>query len=386
VANTEVVDEVLINPDSWEWWTAYFNSMDDTVRELDTIDEELKMAVEEEDYSKAVALRAHQARLESADSVNKILEDMNTALKEERYADAAVLRDAGGAGIRGWWVGSVEGDPFGHVMHVTTDFGRYVGIAYSGINIAELMGWTDDTLTVEFGPSVQASSQPQDNGTPVFELFVRRDADGNFHEQVAALHAPGDSVSQQDIMGQISTLLSSEVGSGGTVSVERGKGEDGVGFVRINITEPSGGTTKDDASSSHAASIDAECSDGDMATNAGAQSEDAGAGVDAEDDEDQDQDESIHTIDDLLALFEPAGGGEGSDGRVVAVVQGGEVPPGIDSVSDIHEWSDASSAREVWMEVNGELKKVELEEAVGKSKQHFYLNKDLLSSLVLFWV
>jgi hypothetical protein len=124
---------------SWEWWTAYFDAMDDAVRELEGVDEEMAAAVAAEDYAAAAALRVAQRRLELLDSVGSVLEGLEAAVAEERYSDAAALRDGGGAGLLGWWVGRGEGeDAQGHLLHVTPDFGRYVAHAYTGANIAEL--------------------------------------------------------------------------------------------------------------------------------------------------------------------------------------------------------------------------------------------------------
>lgn len=48
--------------------------------------------------------------------------------------------------------------------------------------------------------------------------------------QAAALHAPYDAVASAAVMDDLSELLSSEMAGGkATMSVERGRGEDGVG-------------------------------------------------------------------------------------------------------------------------------------------------------------
>lgn len=59
-------------------------------------------------------------------------------MAEERYSDASVLRDAGGAGLLGWWAGKSEGDPHGHLLRVTADYSRYMGHAFTPRDLAEL--------------------------------------------------------------------------------------------------------------------------------------------------------------------------------------------------------------------------------------------------------
>lgn len=327
-----------LEPGSWEWWGAYFSTMDDTVRELDGIYEEMVAAVDEEDYAKAAALREHKARLERMDAVSTVLDDLNTALEEERYSDASTLRDAGGAGFMGWWVGRMESDPYGHLLYISPDFGRYVAHAYSGVNIAELAGFTDEALTSQFG--VEAATEPQDNGTAVFEVFVRRDADGMYTQQAAALHAPPGVAMPADILGDLTSLLAAQVGDAGSVSVERGEGEDGVGFVRINI-----GTPPDESEG-------------------GARAQESSA-----DGADEDSDDDISTVDDLLAWM-----GSEEDGvpTTEIVMEGGQIRSiGAAPVEDEEEneaegGSGMDQAGEVWMEVDGELRRVGLDEALGE--------------------
>ena len=62
---------------------------------------------------------------------------MDKALEEERYAEAAMLRDAGGVGLLGWWAGRSEGDSTGHVVRGTPEFGRYVAAAYTARELAD---------------------------------------------------------------------------------------------------------------------------------------------------------------------------------------------------------------------------------------------------------
>jgi hypothetical protein len=63
---------------------------------------------------------------------------MDKALEEERYGEAATLRDAGGIGLMGWWEGRGEDDAVGHVIRIMPDFGRYVAQAYTARELAEI--------------------------------------------------------------------------------------------------------------------------------------------------------------------------------------------------------------------------------------------------------
>lgn len=59
-----------------------------------------------------------------------------TAVESEDYSKAAELRDAGAAGLPGWWVAENKDDPKGHLLHVVPAFSRYVGYAFSPKDLA----------------------------------------------------------------------------------------------------------------------------------------------------------------------------------------------------------------------------------------------------------
>ncbi|KAG7673058.1 hypothetical protein Ndes2526B_g05371 [Nannochloris sp. 'desiccata'] len=380
----------------WDWWTAYFNAMDDTVRELDGVDEELSAAVEEEDYGKAAALRLHQKRLENADCVATILKDMHEAIKEERYSDAAALRDAGGAGLLGWWAGRAESDdPHGHLIHVSTDFGRYVAHAYTGINLAELAGLTDDigsgsgngssnggsSATVSFsssefvgssentGPARESLGEDSDPGAPVFEVFIRNDSENpqNFLQQPTALHAPASALASPAVLEDLTELLAREVGGNASVSVERGTGEDGVGFVRINVTGV-GANDGDVQEESNESSSSDEDEDGSGSVDVGTsldiiepQAHAASAGAAGEESE-----ETIHTIDDLMKIFE-------EQEKAEEKAEEGKTSPAPGAAENINNGNGSEGTAttpademvDAWIEIDGRLKKMKLEDVVA---------------------
>jgi hypothetical protein len=57
-------------------------------------------AVRMEDFSRAAQLKRELEQLEAADVVAQVQRDLAAALKEERYEDAARLRDAGMAALQ----------------------------------------------------------------------------------------------------------------------------------------------------------------------------------------------------------------------------------------------------------------------------------------------
>ena len=63
---------------------------------------------------------------------------MDTAIEREDFVEAARLRDAGGAGLVGWWVATSDSDPCGHLLRVVPDFGRYTGIMYKANELADI--------------------------------------------------------------------------------------------------------------------------------------------------------------------------------------------------------------------------------------------------------
>lgn len=65
------------------------------------------------------------------------LQGYSKALQEEDYAEAAKLRDQGAAGLSGWWVANNKEDPKGHLLRITSGFGRYVGYAYTPQDLAQ---------------------------------------------------------------------------------------------------------------------------------------------------------------------------------------------------------------------------------------------------------
>ncbi|XP_042059005.1 protein EXECUTER 1, chloroplastic-like isoform X2 [Salvia splendens] len=58
---------------------------------------------------------------------------LKRSVEEERYGDAALIRDHAGAGLVGWWAGTSEdaNDPYGRIIHMSAEHGRYIARSYS---------------------------------------------------------------------------------------------------------------------------------------------------------------------------------------------------------------------------------------------------------------
>ncbi len=65
------------------------------------------------------------------------LQSYRDALDSEDYGTAARLRDEGATGLPGWWVADNNNDPKGHLLRISTGFGRYVGYAYTPQDLAQ---------------------------------------------------------------------------------------------------------------------------------------------------------------------------------------------------------------------------------------------------------
>ena len=81
-------------------------------------------AIRHERYSEASGLQAAIVSLDAQDAVASAQRQLTGALAEERYNDAADLRDSGLTGLQGWWAGQAEDDPVGHIMHITPEYSR----------------------------------------------------------------------------------------------------------------------------------------------------------------------------------------------------------------------------------------------------------------------
>uniref|UniRef100_M4F7B5 Uncharacterized protein n=1 Tax=Brassica campestris TaxID=3711 RepID=M4F7B5_BRACM len=117
----------------WERWKKHFKRIDDQYRLLSFLKSQLNGAAKREDYEDAARLKVAIAAASTNDAVGRVMSSFNRAVLEERYKDAVYLRDKAGAGLVDWWSGISEDvkDPFGLIVQITAEHGRYVARSYN---------------------------------------------------------------------------------------------------------------------------------------------------------------------------------------------------------------------------------------------------------------
>ncbi|GAA0142542.1 hypothetical protein LIER_03418 [Lithospermum erythrorhizon] len=169
LSNITSEESVLATSAKWDWnrWTTHFAHIQQAENFASFLKFQLEEAIEKEDFREAANLKKSLAEVTEKDSIAEILSQLKTAINEERYHDASRLSQSTGSGLIGWWVGYSKDseDPFGKVVRITPGMGRFVAKTYS--------------------PRELVTASP---GTPLFEIFVVKDADDTYTLQVAYLH------------------------------------------------------------------------------------------------------------------------------------------------------------------------------------------------------
>ncbi|CAH9139495.1 unnamed protein product [Cuscuta epithymum] len=137
--------------EEWDWdrWEKHFSEVEEQERLVWTLKSQLAGYINREDYEGAARLKVAIAAATRNDTVGAVKSQLDNTVKEERYSDAAWLRDYAGAGLVGWWAGVSDSDPFGHIIHISAEYGRYVARSYT--------------------PRQLASAR---EGSPIFEIFL----------------------------------------------------------------------------------------------------------------------------------------------------------------------------------------------------------------------
>ncbi|CAN6460099.1 unnamed protein product [Victoria cruziana] len=96
VAVPEVEEEVR-----WDWdrWKRHFEEVEEQERIVSVLKAQLRDAVHREDYDEAAELKVAISAAATNDTVGKVVSHLNRAVREERYEDAAFIRDEAGAGL-----------------------------------------------------------------------------------------------------------------------------------------------------------------------------------------------------------------------------------------------------------------------------------------------
>ena len=176
-------EETSSSSSSWEAWQRHFAACDEAAELAEDASDALAVAVEAEAYADAARHKRRLDSLAELDAVTKVQAALAEALREEDYAEAARLRDDGGAGLVGWWHGKEEDfsflfslsrfffyfsslfslnplffssppplpktfhqrppacDPGGHLLRIAAESGRYGGLLFRAADLAELNGW-----------------------------------------------------------------------------------------------------------------------------------------------------------------------------------------------------------------------------------------------------
>ncbi|KAK1402090.1 Protein EXECUTER 1, chloroplastic [Heracleum sosnowskyi] len=131
--------------------------------------------VGKEDYTNAVRLQIAITTAAQNDTVARLMSTLNVgqkSIKEERCEDAKFSRDHSGAGLVGWWAGVSEDckDPYGQIIYISPEHGRFLAKSYS--------------------PWQLATSK---EGTPLFEIYFATSEVGKRKEQAIYLNYKADA-------------------------------------------------------------------------------------------------------------------------------------------------------------------------------------------------
>ncbi|XP_077234126.1 uvrB/UvrC domain protein (DUF3506) [Tasmannia lanceolata] len=168
LARVEEKEEKREERGDWDWdrWRRHFEEVEDQERIVSVLKSQLGVAVHREDYEDAAKLKVAVAAAARNDTVGRAIYHLNRAVEEERYKDAAFIRDHAGAGLVGWWAGISEDstDPYGRLIHISAEHGRYVARSYNSRQLA--------------------TASP---GVPLFEIFFTLNGEGEYKQQAVYL-------------------------------------------------------------------------------------------------------------------------------------------------------------------------------------------------------
>lgn len=207
--------------DEWDWdmWKSHFDEVDDQERLVSILKSQLGNAIFKEEYDDAARLKVAIAAAATNDAVGIVMSNLNRAVVEERYEDAALLRDNAGAGLVGWWAGISEDkkDPYGLIICVTAEHGKYVARSYSPRQLATAAA-----------------------GVPLFEIFLTVNKKGEYQQQAVYLKRKG-------VFEDSSTVSSTASGATGRLNPP-GSTEDKDDLLVVSTEDAEDGDESDDSS------------------------------------------------------------------------------------------------------------------------------------------
>ncbi|KAG6710996.1 hypothetical protein I3842_05G030800 [Carya illinoinensis] len=158
--------------EEWDWdrWCKHFDEIDGQECLVSILKSKLGHAAYIEDYEDAARLKVAIAAAATNDTVGRVMSHLNKAIKEERFQDAAYIRDNAGAGLVGWWAGIAKDitDPHGLIIQIKAEHGRYVARSYSPQQLATAAA-----------------------GVPLFEVFLTVNKRGEYKQKAVYLEQRG---------------------------------------------------------------------------------------------------------------------------------------------------------------------------------------------------
>ncbi|CAH1445061.1 unnamed protein product [Lactuca virosa] len=150
----------------WERWKKHFSEVDKQEIIVSILENQLHLAVVKEDYEEAARIKVAIAAAATNDTVGRVMSQLNKAIKEERFKDAAFVRDHASAGLVGWWAGFSDDsqDPYGRIIQISAEYGRYLARSYTPRQLAEAA-----------------------DGVPLFEVFITMNEKGEYKHQTVYL-------------------------------------------------------------------------------------------------------------------------------------------------------------------------------------------------------